>query len=430
MPVFAALTLPFLFSNLLKNRQHQLAGNLAGFFLILLGFSPFIATTPQNFSYLLLLATVIFTYKQSHPVLIISSALATFAVHPLAGIPALMIVALTLITKIKYFVRCQRLLQNSYFIFIGTFTIFCLTLWAAAGFGPLNLQNFDLTTLSPVFANSESYWLNFIYAFINNYLWLLLISLLVIFYRRQYLLQEATTPEKITLKILSLGALAAISAYFIGRGFNITDLIAYEHDNYAARLPLLAVIMLVPAYWELFYQASRKALTQKLINQLILSAGAAILIAISIYGSYPRFDHYYNARGYSTSATDIMTVKRAEERAQGAPYIVLANQQVSAAAIKEFGFRQRYLKCNHEEIYFYPIPTGGRLYQYFLQMSYEKADRETMLAAMSLTDVKLSYLIINKYWWASDKIIAEAKLSADYWERIGQGENYLFEYKK
>ena len=53
-----------------------------------------------------------------------------------------------------------------------------------------------------------------------------------------------------------------------------------------------------------------------------------------------------------------------------------------------------------------------------------------MLAAMDFADVNRAYLIINKYWWASDKIIAEAKMSADYWEKIEQGENYLFEYRR
>ena len=63
-------------------------------------------------------------------------------------------------------------------------------------------------------------------------------------------------------------------------------------------------------------------------------------------------------------------------------------------------------------------------------MVYKKANRQNMLAAMDFADVNRAYLIINKYWWASDKIIDEAKMSADYWEKIEQGENYLFEYHR
>jgi len=63
-------------------------------------------------------------------------------------------------------------------------------------------------------------------------------------------------------------------------------------------------------------------------------------------------------------------------------------------------------------------------------MVYKNADRQTMIKAMDFAGVNRAYLIINKYWWASDKIIAEAKMSADYWEKIGTGEDYLFEYRK
>ena len=36
--------------------------------------------------------------------------------------------------------------------------------------------------------------------------------------------------------------------------------------------------------------------------------------------------------------------------------------------------------------------------------------------------------VINKYWWAGEKIIAEAKLSADDFVNIDNGEVYIFKY--
>ncbi|PKM87816.1 hypothetical protein CVU83_02490, partial [Candidatus Falkowbacteria bacterium HGW-Falkowbacteria-2] len=59
---------------------------------------------------------------------------------------------------------------------------------------------------------------------------------------------------------------------------------------------------------------------------------------------------------------------------------------------------------------------------------YIKADRETMDEAMTMAGVDRAFLIINRYWWASDKIVAEAKLSANSWERLNQGEVHVFEY--
>jgi len=63
-------------------------------------------------------------------------------------------------------------------------------------------------------------------------------------------------------------------------------------------------------------------------------------------------------------------------------------------------------------------------------MVYKKPDKKTMAEAMNLTGVNQSYFILNKYWWAFPKILAEAKLEADSWTEIGQGEIYIFKYKR
>jgi hypothetical protein len=105
---------------------------------------------------------------------------------------------------------------------------------------------------------------------------------------------------------------------------------------------------------------------------------------------------------------------------------VLADQQVSAAAIKEFGFAKYY----QNGIFYYPVPTGGPLYPFYLDMVYESPSRQTIFAAMDLAGVRESYFVLNKYWWAFPKILAEAKLSADSWREIGDGKIFVFLYKK
>ncbi len=108
-------------------------------------------------------------------------------------------------------------------------------------------------------------------------------------------------------------------------------------------------------------------------------------------------------------------------------YVVLANQQVSAAALKVFGFNN-YYDSALGPIYFYPIPTGGPLYQYYLQMVYNQPERETTYQAMDLTGTNELYLVINKYWYESDKIIKAAKVTADNWSKIANQEIYIFKY--
>ncbi len=111
-----------------------------------------------------------------------------------------------------------------------------------------------------------------------------------------------------------------------------------------------------------------------------------------------------------------------------APYIALANQQVSAAALKAFGF-DHYYRTSAGELYFYPIPTGSPLYQYYLEMVYKNPGRASMISAMDLAGVEAGYLIVNKYWYQSGRVINEAKLAADKWWTINN-EVYIFKYER
>lgn len=429
LPLISALSLPWLLSQL-RQKSSRPEAWLAIIMLALIGFSPFILSTPQNFSYLLLLAAVIFIYRQKNEALIISTAVAAFAVHPLAGIPAVLAAAWSIMQTRWPRPKISRLLKKPTIIFGASFLAFCFSLWTVSGFGSLSWQNFNLSLLNPVFKNSENYWLDLGYFFINNYFWLILGAVLIMIFRRRQIWPEESVKEANNLRLFSAASLAALAAYLISRGFSFNNLIAYEQGDYASRLPIIAIIIAIPLFYELFRYLGQRALKMEKPFKLTAAVGLAFMLLASAYASYPRFDNYYNSRGYSTGEADIASVKRAEERADGEKYIALANQQVSAAALHEFGFHNRYIEKDGQEIYFYPIPTGGPLYRYYLDMVYEKASRQNMSAAMDFAGVNRAYLIINKYWWASDKIIAEAKMSADYWEKIGQGEDYLFEYRK
>jgi hypothetical protein len=153
----------------------------------------------------------------------------------------------------------------------------------------------------------------------------------------------------------------------------------------------------------------------------------SIILTCSLYLSYPRLDAYHNSRGFSISSSDQQAVRLIDQQTKQ-KYIVLANQQTSVAALKELGF-DNYLQTSSGEIFFYPIPTGGQLYQYYLEMVNKKPDQNIMRSAMSLAGVQESYFVINKYWTFSNRIIAEAKLQANNFWIINNGEIYIFQYK-
>ena len=169
-------------------------------------------------------------------------------------------------------------------------------------------------------------------------------------------------------------------------------------------------------------------LSNILLIALFVFAFLILILSASLYLSYPRLDNYFNSRGFSVSSADLKAVNWINGDADD-NFIVLANQQVSAAALNQFGFKKYYLK-NNSPVFYYPVPTGSPLYQYYLDMVYKEPSRETMLKAMGLADAATGYFVLNKYWWAFPKILAEAKLSSNGWQLIDDGEIYIFKYTK
>ncbi|MBI4262592.1 hypothetical protein HY624_03650 [Candidatus Uhrbacteria bacterium] len=80
-------------------------------------------------------------------------------------------------------------------------------------------------------------------------------------------------------------------------------------------------------------------------------------------------------------------------------------------------------------IFFYPIPTGSPLYQYYLDMVYTSASRATMEQAMDLAKVNRAYFVLNRYWVNFSKIKKEASATADTSFSIND-QDFIFEYHR
>jgi hypothetical protein len=93
------------------------------------------------------------------------------------------------------------------------------------------------------------------------------------------------------------------------------------------------------------------------------------------------------------TASDISAVQFIQSHASGG-YIVLANQMVGAAAIKEFGFAKYY-----GDEFYYSMPNAGqkKLYALYEKMVFEKPLRENMETAMKLTGVDEAYFVLDDY---------------------------------
>lgn len=417
---------------------------LAVVFLFILPFSVFIISTPQNLSYLFL-AIILFygiyakSYLDHAVMFLLGVAALTF--QPITGLPALCLSLGIFLHNSRYF-RRKKLLFTLLLLFntlILPLIFYYVTSSSIQGnsakLGPSGLGS-AAAFLKVNMAGKETVILNMAYFIIFNYkflLFALVLAGLYIIYR-----------YRADCRILALYAAFSPSlllSWLLTRLLPFNFLIAYEQNNYSDRILVNAGLFLLPMLFVVGHALAVKlaSLTPKLRSIYYLAI--ALLITVSLYQSYPRFDNYFNTHGYSVSKLDIDAVDWIKNDAKG-DYIVLANQQVSAAALKEFGF-SRYYKPNpaflqtkntglspDTDIFYYPVPTGGPLYPYYLKMVDEKPSRSTILEAMDLAGVSEGYFVLNKYWWAFSKVLDEAKAEADRVEVFGNKDVLVFKYMK
>ncbi len=365
-------------------------------------------------------------------------SLAAISYQPIAGLPALFLaIGLTIYhSGLKKFKKLAFLL-----LFVLNAIALPMAFHVVNNFdGQAGAENPAVSSSQAIknffsisFAGSENALLNFIYFYIFNIHWLIFLLaaaglIIAVKYRKEC---------KITFLYLSL-SLSLFLSFFLAKSLSFSYLIDYEQNNFTDRILSAAIFFLLPFVFISFHAFFTKLEAQTKIFKLIIIISLALLLTASLYGSYPRKDNYFDSHGYAVSEHDVAAANWIDGDAQG-DYVVLANQQVSAAALSQYGFKKYYTISplsglgegqGVREIFYYPIPTGGNLYQMYLDMVYTKPARATMLKAMDLTGANTSYFVLNKYWWASTKILSEAKLEADSFQEINNGEIFIFKFTR
>jgi hypothetical protein len=412
--------------NFFKNKKLNL---LTIILLLIMPYSYFILSVPQNLSYLFLIITILLGLSVKEPKnLIIPSltALNTFFIHPLAGIPAilfLLLISFNTIIKNKIIYLNKSTASKIFYpaIFIISSLMLPVSFYLFESRKIKNLTNIDFSGIIPKLAmpGQENFILNFIYLIEKNIFFIILS--LALFGIAVTIKNKNRFKNHFLSLLLSGGFLVSyiLTKLFISFDF----LINYEQNNYSERILVIAFVFLIPFILISLREFIKNLLKGNICTKIIMGVFLSLLITTSLYISYPRLDNYHNSHGYSVSQNDIDAVNWINNNSKN-DYIVLANQQTSAAALKEFGF-DHYYKNN---IYFYPIPTSGKLYQYYLDMVYEYPSQKTVKKAMEFTGVNEAYFVLNKYWWAFDKIKEEAKMEADSWGKIGNEDVYIFKY--
>ena len=408
VPVACALLIPFsLFFS--AKRESNLRRSLWSFGLLLLPLEAFIATTPQSFAYVLGVAALLLslaTAEDVHDFAPLLFAAWSVVVHPLAGVPFFFLCLALLIVR--------RTKATVHFPYKKVFA------WTCALLAPFSVP--ALFILLSAFGHTPIAW-NF-QSIVSWTPWQSLLSSLVPWLGNAYTLWPAWTSfvakslpfvvlcgaitscvvspkeQRTSYILLSVSSILFLVAGAILRAAgDFSFLIAYERGNYADRLTVIATLCLVvaslPAMARLLEVARRRA--SLLAVFLLVALGA--FAAAQTYNALPRNDALVTGHGWSVGVSDIQAVQAIDADANSQPYTVLADQSVSAAAISQLGFK-RY----NGDVFYYPIPTGGPLYNVFLDMTYKQATRDTAAQAASLGGSKLVYVVVNDYWWNANNL--------------------------
>ncbi|MBU4453138.1 hypothetical protein L6260_00905 [Candidatus Parcubacteria bacterium] len=401
--------------------------------LFLLPLGAFISTTPQALAYILTTCLVLLSLPillkkitaKTYLAFLFILTLAILITHPLAGIPSAIFFLFVFINRLNISFKIQTTLS------LITTTLGALVLPVifivqsaksnlAIDFSVTNLS-WDQLNLTGFFSNHFNSWLDGFYLVIDNHLWIVLILALA----GIYFAKKEKLPSGIYAFIYA--SIASFLSYLIlTLTLQFEFLIEYERSNYSDRLLTLTIIFLIPfvgiTLSSIWVRIEKKSISLKLAFVLIIT----LIGTAMIYGAYPRHDNYARSAGFNVSQADVDCVYAIDKYAQGKDYIVLANQAVSSSAIEAFGFSHYY----NNDIFYYPIPTGGELYNYYLKMTDNEPSSQTMHEAMDFTGAEIGFLVVNDYWWDSQRIIEHAKNQADDWFALGDGEVTIFIFER
>ncbi len=427
VPVLASIFLPFLFAWTGQKIWGWSKEKTILFVFVVpwLYFLNFNVTTPHNLVLILsilaiftLLAFLKNTISFLLPALLTLSAMAT---HPLLGAP-LLVFATTVLLVSK--VRSQRFRIS---LMVGmTFTIILLP---SLMFGVNNfLQGYGLPELinpgqqlnSFVSLFKRPFWYQNQAPFLFDllYSWQALVPILAITLGTAGVWRHTKADRSVL--IFPLGAISFfLSAFVLHSMIVFPGVASSEQGNYPLRLISSSILFLLPfLIVEMFvwYEWSKGIIKKycpqrQRVADITLIIGVSSILTLSLYFAYPQSNPKVRFPGFNVTEADFQAVRLIEAKA-GEDYIVLSNILVGAAALTEYSFSKHY-QTTHGELFYYSIPSGGILYDFFSQMVYEGQKREYMESAMRLTGTKKAYFVMNSYWAHAHKIIREATKTAD-----------------
>jgi hypothetical protein len=385
----------------------------------------FIQTTPQGIADAWALLAITAALRATHGripwLLAYTLALAATATHPLAGVPALGVVALTHVWMAP---------QKKWRLFFLTVLPIALVIFPIIAFqtqSPINthLSLIDLrqrvSDLIALILHSTSIqtfspWRTLLYS--GRALFpVVFIGVVALVVRR-----PQTTAKQ---RAVAAGAVAtAIGGIFLALFVRLEAVPTYEQFIFPLRFVSLAALFLLPLFLEGVTHIIQNVARQK-AGMFFIAGVLALALPGAVYLAYPRLDPEDRSGGRSVSAGTLEAVRLIHnEHPKNA--IVLANQTAAAAEIWRYGFT-RYV--NRE--FYYSHPSGApQLYEYYLEAVNIGPSRDIMERAMNAYDADSVYFLLHDYWKNSTALFAHARTSADRVIDLSNEGVMIFVYNK
>jgi hypothetical protein len=387
--------------------------------LLIIPLSPFIVTTPQAVAYLVGFLAIAAALGRLHPVAILTFAVWSLAIHPLAGLPFLF-VTLAIMARERAWLAAFLVMAAGCSVPVAFFLLGSISsnqvVWDFSRLINIEAILATLGRFQPP-TNRVALWA-------DAAALLEILQLPLILLGSMLAIWKDAERRRIWMILLSAGILLVVSGFVLQTTGDFPFLIDYERGNYADRLFVIArMVLLVPGIAGLGYLLSRIpriGLTPALFVLALVPAG----VAANVYTALPRHDAANVSRGWSVGRADIEAARWIDRDATGSPYTVLANQSVAAAAVQEFGFK-RYAG----DVFFYPIPTGGTLYQEFLRAMDVDSNLDPIREAAKLGNTKLVYVVLNDYWWDAARVAENLSGMADSQEQFRDGRVRVYRFE-
>jgi len=425
LPVLLSAILPYTICKSIK-KTFILPRNichLLSLSFLFLPFALFIATTPQALANLscisIIFLSLLYLEDKQIPFLsLILLALTTLAMHAISGIPIIIYLVLIYLIKNKNLAAkiilpifaALSALALPIALLINSFISIYKISWQPNSINFIDWPNIFTTQYKIIF--------DLAYLYRNSIYWIcILVTIATLIYLIRQKKARIFSASLLTFLILVINA---VLLNFVKVNF----IIEYEQGDFAKRIWQSAFYFLLPIICYGLYIFIQKCWQKNIIYKLFLIFLLSNFITFSLYLSYPRYDDYENSKFINVSAVDFQAVEYIENDSQDENYIVLSNQMTSVAALKIFGFTKYY-----NDNYFYPIPTGGPLYDYYEKMLYTDTSRETMEQAMDFAGVKLAYFILPTYLKTFNTLDQKAQKSSDITFNIDD-KIYIYKYSK